>query len=79
MDVQTLAFWVRGVDLKRQGSRDVARIPHRLLGQALARRPTRPTGFPHLTTIAIAALGTGLLIRLLSGGTLYRVGRRRRQ
>jgi hypothetical protein len=34
--------------------------------------------FPHLVTIGIAALGTGLLLLLLSGSTLYVVIRRRR-
>jgi Domain of unknown function (DUF4389) len=34
--------------------------------------------FPHLRTIGIGALGTGLLLLLLSGSTLYVVVRRRR-
>jgi hypothetical protein len=34
--------------------------------------------FPHLLTIGIATLGSGLLILLLSGGALYVVARRRR-
>ncbi len=33
---------------------------------------------PNLQTIAIAALGTGFLLLLLSGSTLYLVVRRRR-
>jgi Domain of unknown function (DUF4389) len=34
--------------------------------------------FPHLLTVGLTALGTGLLLLLLSGGTLYLVVRRRR-
>ena len=34
--------------------------------------------FPHLQTIGIAALGSGLLLLLLSGSALYVVVRRRR-